>query len=53
MGKYAIMSRTTNEAVIIDEDSASKDVAQDSTSVIITEAGNTTVYYDCYLVKIS
>ncbi len=53
MSKFAIVSKVTNEAVIIDEYSAYNGVKEANGCVILTEAGLDTVYVDCYLVKIS
>lgn len=52
MGKFAIMSRATNEAVIIDDYSAYNSVEENNGCVILSEAGKEIVYVDCYLVRI-
>ena len=52
MGKFAIMSETTNEAVIIDDYGAYKNVEENNGCVVLYEAGKETVYVDCYLVRI-
>lgn len=52
MGKFAILSKTTNEAVIIDDYGAYKNVEESNGCVILSDAGKEIVYVDCYLVRI-
>ena len=52
MGKFAVMSKTTNEAVIIDDYTAYKNVEENNGCVVLYEAGKEIVYVDCYLVRI-
>ena len=52
MGKFAIISKATNEAVIIDEYSAYRGVKENNGCVILYKTNKEIVYVDCYLVEI-
>lgn len=52
MGEFAIVSRISNNVIIIDTYDNYKGVTQDGDSVVLHNAGEDTVYAECFLVKI-
>jgi hypothetical protein len=52
-GKFVIISRATNEAVIIDDYSSYASVTQGSEGVILKLNSTEKIYVDCILLNIS